>query len=362
MWRSRRSMKARVLCQCVAGVCFLLLFIVTVFVKAQEIQPQSPEGESNDQQTQQGTETQAPIKAGAADLGLGPDYVIGPEDMLTLEVMNVPELKETVRVENDGTIPVRLLGHVKAAGLTTSQLRTDLEKEWGESYLEDPKVSVYLVEFHSRPVSVIGAVAKPGLYQLAGPRTLVEVLAMAGGLATKPNPAGRYLYVTRKEGFDDLQLAEGMEQTAPDQIEIDLKQLVQSRDPALNIKMKPFDIVSVSKAGIIYVIGAVKRPGGFVMEDRERVTVLQALSLAEGTGPYAKKSAARIVRQGENGSRQEIHVDLGKVVKGTGADVEMAANDILIVPDSKGKYAGAQALNISLSTVSGLLVYGSIVH
>jgi len=275
--------------------------------------------------------------------------------------LTVPELKGNVRVENDGTIPVRLLGHVKAAGLTTSQLRTDLEKAWGESYLEDPKVTVFIREFHAQPISVIGAVAKPGLYQLTGPRTLIEVISMAGGLGTRgANQPGRFLYVTRKGGFDDLQLTEGMEQTAPDQVEIDLKELVQTRDPALNIKMKPFDIVSVTKAGIIYVIGAVKRPGGFLMEDRERVTVLQALSLAEGTGPYAKKSAARIVRQGENGSRQEIPVDLGKVVKGTGEDVEMAANDILVVPDSAGKYVGARGLEIAITTATAAVIYGGV--
>jgi polysaccharide export outer membrane protein len=275
--------------------------------------------------------------------------------------MNVPELTETVRVENDGTIPVRLLGHVKAAGLTTLQLRTDLEKQWGETYLEDPKVSVFIREFHAQPISVIGAVVKPGLYQLTGPRTLIEVISMAGGLGTRgSNQPGRFLYVTRKDGFGDLQLVEGMEQPAPDQIEIDLRQLVQARDPALNIKMKPFDIVSVSKAGVIYVIGAVGKPGGYLMEDRERVTVLQALSMAGGTSQFAKKSSARIVRQGENGSRQEIPVDLGKVVKGTGEDVEMAANDILIVPDSKGRYWGARGVELAISAATAAIIYGGV--
>jgi polysaccharide export outer membrane protein len=332
---------------------------MATFVQAQDIQPQEQEAQPGDLQPQQGTEADAPATGAGGTLGA--DYVIGPEDILTLEVMNVPELKETVRVENDGTIPVRLLGHVKAAGLTTSQLRTDLEKSWGESYLEDPKVTVFIREFHAQPISVIGAVAKPGLYQLTGPRTLIEVISMAGGLGTRgANQPGRFLYVTRKGGFDDRQLAEGMEQTAPDQLEIDLKQLMQTRDPELNIKMKPFDIVSVSKAGVIYVIGAVKKPGGFMMEDRERVTVLQALAMAEGVGPFAKKGAARIVRQGENGSRQEIPVDLGKVVKGTGEDVEMSANDILIVPDNTAKYWGMRGVETAISTVTAAAIYGGL--
>src|SRR5215472_3861288 len=257
MWLSRCTMRARVLCRCIAWACFLLLFMAA-FAQAQDIQPQEQEAQPGDLQPQQGTEADAPATGGGGTLGA--DYVIGPEDILTREVMNVPELKETVRVENDGTIPVRLLGHVKAAGLTTLQLRTDLEKQWGETYLEDPKVSVFIREFHAQPISVIGAVAKPGLYQLTGPRTLIEVISMAGGLGTRgTNQPGRFLYVTRKDGFGDLQLVEGMEQPAPDQLEIDLKQLMQTRDPALNVKMRPFDIVSVTKAGVIYVIGAVKK-------------------------------------------------------------------------------------------------------
>lgn len=344
-------MKGRTLYRLGVWACLLML-LGTGSTYAQD-----QESQSDDLQPQQGTQADAPNMGGGGTLGA--DYVIGPEDVITIDVLNVPELKQTVRVENDGTIPVRLLGHVKAAGLTTAELRNDLEKQWGETYLEDPKVSVFMREFHARPISVIGAVAKPGLYQLTGPRTLIEVISMAGGLGTRgANQPGRFLNVTRKGGFDDLQLSEGMEQTAPDQIEIDLRQLMQSRDPALNIKMKPFDIVSVTKAGIIYVIGAVWKSGGFLMEDRERVTVLQALSMAGGTSAFAKKSAARIVRQGESGSRQEIKVDLGKVIKGTGEDIEMAANDILIVPDSKGRYWGQRGIDLAISTATAAMIYG----
>lgn len=349
-------MKGRVLFRCIGRTCFFLL-LMTGYVHAQDQnQEQEP---ADDLQPSQGTQADAPVMGGGGVVGL--DYVIGPEDVLSLEVLNVPELKQTVRVENDGTIPVKLLGHVKAAGLTTSQLRANLESEWGKTYLEDPKLSIFIREFHAQPISVIGAVEKPGLYQLTGPRTLVEVISMAGGLGKKSsNPPGRFLYITRKGGFDDLQLAEGMEQSAPDQLEIDLRRLVQTRDPALNIKMKPFDIVSVSKAGIIYVIGAVKKPGGFVMEDREKVTVLQALSMAEGFGAYPKKSAARIVRRPDDGTRIEVPIDLGKVMKGTAEDVEMAANDILIVPDSKGKYAGARSVESAIGIITGLLVFGGL--
>jgi len=345
-------MRGRTLYWSVVGICLLLL-LRTAWAYGQEQQD-----DPKNVQLSQGTEPQSGTALGSGTLG--PDYVIGAEDVLSLEVLNVPELAQTVRVENDGTIPIRLLGHVKAAGLTTAQLRAELESKWGETYLEDPKVTVFIHEYHAQPISIIGAVAKPGLYQLTGPRTLIEVISMAGGLATKPNPPGRFLYVTRKGGFEDLQSAEGMEQTAPDQVEIDVKQLVQSRDSALNIKMKGFDIVSVSKAGIVYVIGAVARPGGFVMEDRERVTILQALSMAGGMSQIAKKSGARVVRQGENGSREEIKVDLGKVVKGTAEDIEMAANDILIVPDSRGRYWGQRGVDIAVTPATAAVIYGGL--
>jgi polysaccharide biosynthesis/export protein len=351
-------MKGKVDFRSIVRGCFFIL-LMTGFVHAQE-QTQDQEA-ADDLQPRQGTQADAPPMGGRGVAG--PDYVIGPEDVLTLEVLNVPELKETVRVENDGTIPVKLLGHLKAAGLTTGQLRANLESKWGETYLEDPKVTVFISEFHAQPISVVGAVEKPGLYQLTGPRNLIEVISMAGGLGTRGgNPPGRFLYVTRKGGFDDLQLAEGMEQTAPDQIEIDLKQLMQTRDPALNIKMKPFDIVNVTKAGIVYVVGAVGKQGGFIMEDREKVTVLQALSTAGGLMQFARGSKARIVRRGDDGSRQEIPVDLGKIIKGTGEDIELAANDILIVPDNKGRYWGQRGVDLAIATVSGVLVYGSILH
>src|SRR5215471_4057639 len=161
MWRSRLAMKAGVPYSWVAGACFLLFFKIA-FVQAQDIQPQDQEAQLGDLQPQQGKEADAPATGGT----LGADYVIGPEDVLTLEVLNVPELKETVRVENGGTIPVKLLGHVKAAGLSTAQLRANLESEWGKTYLEDPKVTVFIREFHAQPISVVGAVEKPGLYQL----------------------------------------------------------------------------------------------------------------------------------------------------------------------------------------------------
>ncbi|PYU89878.1 MAG: hypothetical protein DMG25_18115 [Acidobacteria bacterium] len=276
---------------------------------------------------------------------LGPDYVLGPEDVVNIEVFNVPELKQTVRVENDGTIWVKLLGRVKVVGLTTEALREELESGWGKNYLENPKVVVFVREFHGRPVSVIGAVEKPGLYQLPGPRTLIEVLSMAGGLLKRTNgAAGRTVYITRKGDFGDLEMAPGMHQTAAHQIEIDLKRLLYSRNVA-------------SKAGVVYVAGEVKKPGGFLLDDRDTFTVLEALALAEGLTANAAKKSARVIRRSDNGSLSETQVDVGKILNGKADDVVLAANDVLFIPNSRVKYVGKRTAESVVGTLSGLIVF-----
>jgi polysaccharide export outer membrane protein len=284
--------------------------------------------------------------------------MLGPEDVLEIEVFNVPELKETVRVAADGQISLPLIGRVPATGLTAEQLRQELADKWGENYLQDPQVTVFVKEFKARPVSVIGAVEKPDLYYLKGQRTLIEVLSMAGGFGKKASsPAGRTVVITRKSGFKDLEPVEGMHMRGPDQIEIDLNRLLYTRDPGLNIEIKPLDIVSVSKADVVYVIGAVKLPGGFVLEDRPTVTVIQAISMAGGfTGTAARKSA-RILRTQKDGTRSEIPIDLGKVLKGKTDDTTLAANDTLYVPDSKKRIASQRAVDASISTFTGWLIW-----
>jgi polysaccharide export outer membrane protein len=295
-----------------------------------------------------------------AEQGTSPDYLIGPEDLLDIDVFNVPELSKTVRVANDGTISLALLGHVQAAGLSTKQLRERLEWQYGNSYLEKPQVSVFVKEFHAQPVSVIGAVERPGLYQLTAPRTLIEVLSMAGGLAKRSSaPAGRTLIVTRPEGFWDLQPVEGMRLLALDKLEINLRKLLYSQQSALNIQIKPLDTISVSTADIVYVGGDVHRPTGILLEDRENITVLQALAMAEGLNRTASKKAAKIIRKRDDGTRIEIPVNLDNVLKGKEPDAELVPNDLLFVPDSKGKYALYRGVEAAISTISGVIIWSS---
>jgi polysaccharide export outer membrane protein len=289
---------------------------------------------------------------------LAGNYIMGPEDVLDIDVFNVPELAKSVRVANDGTIVLSLIGRVKAAGLTSEQLREELEKRYRETYLQNPQVSVFIKEFHAQPVSIIGAVERPGLYQLTGPRSLIEMLAMAGGLAKKQSaPAGRTLFVTRKGGFEDVPLAEGMNLVAPDKLEINIQRLLYSREGALNIPIHPADTISVTKADIVYVVGSVKKPGGFVLEDREKVTVLQALAMAEGLFGSPSKNSARIIHRAEDGGRSETPVDIGKVMKGQAPDIDLAPNDILFIPESGGKMAAKRGAEAAIATITGVIIW-----
>jgi polysaccharide export outer membrane protein len=295
---------------------------------------------------------------GARTSVAGRDYRIGPEDVLEVEVFNVPELKRTARVSNDGMIGLALIGRVKAAGLTVDQLRDQLEARYGETYLQNPQISVFVTDYRAQSVSVIGAVEKPGLYQLWAPRSLIEILSMAGGLAKKATaPAGRTLVITRKGGFGDLQVVEGMRLLADTKLEIEIRKLLYSQDAGLNIAIKPLDTISVAKADIVYVVGSVKKAGGFVLEDQGKVTVLQALAMAEGFLGSPAKGSARIIHKAEDGTRTETPVDLSKVMKGQAADVELAANDILFVPESGGKMAAKRGMEAALSTITGLIIW-----
>ena len=294
-----------------------------------------------------------------SDTSTDPNYVLGSEDVVQIDVFDVPELSKLVlRVAADGLISLPLIGRVQAAGLTTEQFRQELTEKWGEDYLQDPQVTVFVKEFKAKPVSVIGAVEKPDLYPLTGQRTLIEMLSMAGGFGKKgTSPAGRTVLVTRKSGFKDLKPVPGMHVRGPNQIEIDLNRLLYTRDEALNIEIKPLDIISVSKADVVYVTGAVKLAGGFVLEDRPSMTVLQAISMAGGFTQTASRGIARILRTQPDGARTEVPINLKKILNGKAEDMTLAANDVLFVPDSKKKIVTQRGADISLSTFSGWLIW-----
>ena len=229
---------------------------------------------------------------------------LGPEDLLEISVLEAPDLNRTVRVSDDGAISLALLGSIQAAGLSTRELQADLEDRLRHTYMKDPQVSVFVQEMRSHPVSVFGAVEKPGVYQIRYAKTLVEVLSMAQGLA---DDAGDTVIVVRHPGDSaDPALASLCSAPNPrlatdrpfrhcdvrspahqawqlsgtygtESIAINLKDLLDSSNPRSNVLVYPGDQVKVSRAGIVYVVGQVHKPGGFLLKTNENISVCKRL-------------------------------------------------------------------------------------
>jgi len=309
------------------------------------------------------------------------DYRIGADDLLDISVFEAPELNRTARVSAGGEISLPLLGRVQAAGLTPQELELVLQELLRRRYMKGPHVSVFVREVQSHAVSVIGAVRNPGVFQIRGAKTLVEVLSMAEGLT---DDAGDTVLVLRQgsagtgsaadapraetvdpaaAGSDARGAASGSdaaEETPPGgkTIQIHLKRLLESEDPGHNVPVYPGDVVKVTRAGVVYVIGEVRKPGGFVLRSSEKITVLQALALAEGLTGTASKGSARIIRTEErSGARQEIPIDLSKILGGKSADPLLQPKDILFVPGSMGRAALRHSLEAAALAITGLAVY-----
>jgi polysaccharide export outer membrane protein len=285
------------------------------------------------------------------------DYVIGSGDVLEVEVFDVPELSRNVRVNETGYISLPLIPvKVHVAGLTTFQLQDKLaELLQSNGLVSTPQVSVSLKEQHSQPVTVIGAVKAPTVVQVVRQTTLLQVLSQAGGVS---DDAGSTVIVTRPPsvpvGAEDTDAAKIPSE--PQTFTISLSDLLESGNSTFNIPVMGGDVVSVPRAGIIYVVGAVTRPGGFVMQnDRDRMTTLKILSLAGGTTGSAKANEAVILRKNpETGKRDEVPVDLKKVMRLKTEDVMLQSSDILFVPDSSGKRALHRAGDVAIGLTTGL--------
>jgi polysaccharide export outer membrane protein len=304
------------------------------------------------------------------------DYRIGPQDLLEINIFEAPELNRSVRVSENGDVSMPLLGGIQVTGLTARELETTVAGRLRE-YLKDPHVSVMVTAIESHPISVIGEVNKPGVFQVRGTKTLLEMLSMAQGLAPE---AGDEVLVMRSAGFNHEQNAgheaaagaganqhaasKGAADDGPgvdehlDTVSINLRHLLNSRDPKFNVPVYAGDIVKVTRAGIVYVVGAVKRPGGFTVKGNEQMSLLKAIALAEGLSSTSAKGRTRIIRTDEgSGKRSEIAVDVGKILDGKAPDMNLQAADIVFVPNSAGKSALYKGTEAVVATASGLVIF-----
>ena len=250
-----------------------------------------------------------------------------------------------------------------AAGLTTAQLSKLLVKKYREEEIfSNARVNVAVKQSRVHSITVGGAVKNPQIYPLFGKTTLWDVLSQAGGLS---DDAGNTAVVIRG-GVAIAALKESGACTLPssaaacaETLTIDLRRLTETGDPGSNVELYPGDRVTVQRAGVVYVVGAVNRPGGFPLRSsEEEMTVLKALALAEDTKSTAQKSKAVIIRKNtQENERQEIAVDLKKVLAGRAPDPRMQPSDILFVPDSSGMKALRRGVDAAVYVTTGLIIW-----
>jgi polysaccharide export outer membrane protein len=275
-----------------------------------------------------------------------PAQPIGPSDLIAVAVYGAPELTRTVRVGEDGLIRLPLLREkIDARGLLPAELEGRIAASLsGEGILVDPAVTVNIAEYHSRPISVAGAVRSPVTFQAVGKTTLLEAITRAQGLT---EDAGAEILVTRA--------AKGPTERIP------RTKLFDAADPVSNVLLEGGEEVRVPQAGRIFVVGNVRKPGAFRVDDSGKSTLLKALAMAEGLAPYANKMAY-VYRPVDGGARREIVIKLGKVIDRKGDDVVLNPDDVLYIPDNRSRRVTTSAIEKAIAfatgTVSGILILG----
>ena len=284
-------------------------------------------------------------------------YVLGPDDQIGIRILQVPEISDKpIRIEATGNIELPFIGSVHAAGMTVPQLKAFITEAL-RTYIREPEVMISIEDYRSQPVSVIGAVNTPGVHQLRGHKNLIEVLSLAGGLRLD---AGNRITITRKLEWGPIELPTAKTDSTGhfSIVDIDLGTLMQGRSPENNILIRPDDVISVPKARMVYVVGEVEKSGGFVVTERDTVSVLQALALAGGLKVTAAPQNSRVLRaSATGGDRTEQQVDLRKLLTGKTADVSLRADDILFIPGSMSKRASIRAIEAAIQMGTGLVVW-----
>jgi polysaccharide export outer membrane protein len=286
------------------------------------------------------------------------EYILGPHDQLTVTYSDGVEepVPKIVLVDNAGEINLSLVGRVPVSGMTARQLERDLTARFQKFY-KRVQVTVAVTEFRSQPVSVIGAVNTPGVHHLRGSKRLIEVLSAAGGL--RPD-AGNAVKITRRLDQGAIPLKNATEDRAAgfSVAEVSLKSIMQASHPEENVEVRPYDVISVPRADMIYVVGEVTRAGGFALTERSDLSVLQALSLAGGLAPQASAANARLLRPVPGGAqRVEMAINLKKILEGKAPDVPMQPDDLLFIPGSGPKRAMAKAADVAVQTLSGIAIW-----
>jgi len=288
------------------------------------------------------------VGAGATSFSEGsnlPVEKIGPDDLIGITVYDEPELTRTVRVGTDGDIRLPMLRqHIHAGGLYPVDLENAIIAALtNENVLVEPIVTVSVVEYRSRPITVVGAVKSPLTFQATGTVTLLDAISKAGGLAD--NAGSEILLSGQPSGTGDKLVT--LTQRIP------VRGLIGGEDPTLNLHLKGGEEVRVPEAGRIFVVGNVKHPGAFYITDGSESSVMKALALSEGLDTFSANKAYIYRLEAGNGGRSEIPIELKKIMDRKMPDVPLRSNDILYIPNASGLKASMKVLETSLGLAAG---------
>ncbi|HWR13913.1 MAG TPA: polysaccharide biosynthesis/export family protein [Terriglobales bacterium] len=312
-------------------VAFLLLCFACLFVSSslcQTVEPQVPVPGSNN----------------SANAALAPPSSrklrVGPGDLIEVSVYGVSDYKHDVRVADSGEVSLPLVGVVGVGGKTIEEAQEQIASAMkAGNYFRDPHVMVLIKDYASQGISIMGEVIRPGVYPAMSTRRLYDVVSLAGGFTVK---AGKLVTITHRDRPNE-----------PDKVMI-------TNDPARsmdsNVEVYPGDTIVVSKGGVVYVVGDVVRPGGYVMEHSEHMTVLEAVALAQGPNRTAALGKARLIRRA-GGKPQEIKVPLKAILAAKADDMELVPDDILVIPGSAAKALAKRSTESILQIATGLAIF-----
>jgi polysaccharide export outer membrane protein len=283
-------------------------------------------------------------------------YVLGPEDSITVRVFAADDIPDKpVQIDNDGSVTLPMIGQVHASGLTVEQFQAHLVTAY-KKFFKDPQVTVQVNDFRSQPVSVAGNVTTPGVVQLRGNRNLMEVIGQAGGLRAD---AGDTVLITRNLNEGPIPVAGAFtDSTGKYSVaHIDIRAVMSGKDPEGNILIKPHDVITIPRARMVYVLGNVTRPGGYVMTENETMSLTQALALAGGWDHSASLSGARVLRADGGSAREQIPANVKKIMENKAPDLQMRPDDIIYIPNSLTKQVSARGVEAAIGIGTGLLIW-----
>jgi polysaccharide export outer membrane protein len=342
---------------CSATLIVIVIAVLTISVLPVASQTQPPLVESQS--------SPAPSSP-TATATIPDDYLIGEDDVLNVYVVDVPEFSRQYRVSSGGTVTVPMLPQpIPAAGLTLMQFSDRMGQELKASGLvSSPHVSASVDQSRLHAVAITGAVKRPQVYPLFTRTTLLDMISQAEGLA---DDAGEVAIIQRgaianhameSDSKQNSNSAQPLSQT----VSVDLKQLLDGRSANANVAIYPGDRITVPRAGVVYVVGAVNKPGGFTMKANSHgMTVLQAIALAENTTNTAIRNQSVIIRNDATApdGHKQIPVDLKKLLQGKGPDPTLQAEDVLFIPDSSGKRALHRTVDSILQVTTGVAIYSA---